>query len=91
MKFNNRLKGSYIIINWDLFQGYKIGSTPINQSIRYIALTKRKSVKKKKNRKSKNHMIISIDDQKSISQNSTSIYGKNSQQSACKGHEPLHN
>ena len=48
MKFNNRLKGSYIIINWDLFQGYKIGSTPINQSIRYITLTKRKSVKKKK-------------------------------------------
>ena len=27
MKFNNILKGSYAVTMWDLFQGYKDGST----------------------------------------------------------------
>ena len=41
--------------------------------------------------KDRNHMIISIDAEKSTWQNSTPIFDKNSQQSGCRGKVPQHN
>ena len=40
--------------------------------------------------KNKNHMIFSIDAEKAFDKNSTSIYGKNSQQNGYRGNTPQH-
>ena len=48
------------MFKWNLFQGYKDGSISANQSMQYTTLTKRRG---------KNHMIISIDEEKGFEKN----------------------
>lgn len=43
-KFNNTLKELYTTTKWDLSQGCKDNSTSVNQSVKYIALTKLKRI-----------------------------------------------
>ena len=62
---------------WDLFQGCEYGSINMIHSINKI--------------KDNNHLIISTDAGKTIQQNSTSIYGKNSQGSGYRRNVPQHN
>ena len=47
-EFNDMLKASYTKIKWDLFKGFKDGSTSANQLIWYTTLTNWR----------KNHMIV---------------------------------
>ena len=81
-QISNASKRLYTMINWDLFQECKGGTTFTNQKNVIHHINKMMD---------NNHMIISTDAEKPFDKNPACTYDKNSQQSRNRGNLPKHN